>query len=60
MRDNGSALLCYVMITSAQKLTHVIKSNTTGFLRIRRHNRKIPKRILKRQLKRKGLIKKIS
>ena len=60
MRDNGSALLCYAMITSAQKLTQVIKSNTTGFLRIRRHNRKISKRILKRQLERKGLIIKIS
>ena len=28
-----------------------MKSNTTGFLRIQRHNKKILKRILKRQLK---------
>ena len=38
------------MIISIQKPTQVIKSNTAGFLRIQRHNRKIPKRILKRLL----------
>ena len=42
---NGSALLHYV-IMFVQKLTHVLKSNTTGFLRIQRHNMKILKRIL--------------
>ena len=51
MTANGSALLRYVMIDSVQKLTQVIKSNTAGFLRIQRHNRKILKRILKRPLK---------
>ena len=29
-----TALLRYTMITSVQKLTQVIKSNTAGFLRI--------------------------
>ena len=33
MTANSSALLRYV-ITSVQKLTQVIKSNTAGFLRI--------------------------
>ena len=51
MRANGSALLRYTMIISVQKLTQAIKSNTAGFLRIQRHNRKILKRILKRPLK---------
>ena len=51
MTANGSALLRYAMIISVQKLTQVIKSNTAGFLRIQRHNRKILKRILKRPLK---------
>ena len=51
MTDNGSALFRYAMIISVQRLTQVIKSNTTGFLRIQRHNRKIPQRTLKRQLK---------
>ena len=50
MTANSSAVLRYV-ITSVQKLTQVIKSNTAGFLRIQRHNRKILKRILKRPLK---------
>ena len=50
MTANGPALLRYAMITSVQKLTQVIKSNTAGFLRIQRH-RKILKRILKRPLK---------
>ena len=36
MTDNGSALLCYAMIISLQKLAQVIKSNTAGFLRIQR------------------------
>ena len=31
---NGSALLCYAMISSVQKLTQVIKSNTAVFLKI--------------------------
>ena len=51
MTANGSAVLRYAIINSAQKLTQVIKSNTVGFLRIQRHNRKILKRILKRPLK---------
>ena len=51
MIANGSVLHCYAMIISVQKLTQVIKSNTAGFLRIQRHNRKILKRILKRPLK---------
>ena len=51
MAVNGSALLRYAIIISVQKLTQVIKSNTAGFLRIQRHNRKILKRILKRPLK---------
>ena len=51
MTANGSALLRYAMITSVQKLTQVIKSNTAGFLRIQRHSRKILKRMLKRPLK---------
>ena len=51
MTANGSAVLSYAMIVSVQKLTQVIKSNTAGFLRIQRHNRKILKRILKRPLK---------
>ena len=55
MTANGSALLRYALIISVQKLTQVIKSNTAGFLRIHRHNRKILKRILKL-----GLIKKDS
>ena len=57
MTANGSALLRYAMIISVQKLTQVIKSNTAGFLRIQRHNRKILKRILKRPLNKLGLIK---
>ena len=32
----GSALLCYAVIISVQKLTRVTKSNTEGFLRIQR------------------------
>ena len=51
MTANGSANLRYAMIISVQKLAQVIKSNTAGFLRIQRHNRKILKRILKRPLK---------
>ena len=47
MTANGSALLGYAMIISVQKLTQVIKSNTAGFVRIQRHNRKILKRPLK-------------
>ena len=51
MTANISDLLRYAMMISVQKLTQVIKSNTAGFLRIQRHNRKILKRILKRPLK---------
>ena len=36
MTANGSALLRYAMISSVQKLTQVIKSNTAVFLRIQR------------------------
>ena len=48
MTANGSALLRYATIIFAQKLTQVIKSNTAGLLRIQRYNRKILKRILKK------------
>ena len=51
MTANGFALFRYAMIISVQKLTQVMKSNTAGFLRIKRQNRKILKRILKRPLK---------
>ena len=51
MTANGSALLRYAMIIFAQKQTQVIKSNTVGFQRIQRHNRKILKKTLKRPLK---------
>ena len=57
MTANGSAPLRYALLISVQKLTQVIKSNTAGFLRIQRHNRKILKRILKRPLNKLGLIK---
>ena len=55
MIANGSALLRYAMIISVQKLTLVLKSSTAEFLRIRRHNRKILKRILKRPLTQTGI-----
>ena len=51
MTANGSVFLHHAIIISVQKLTQVIKSNTAGFLRIQRHNRKMLKRILKRPLK---------
>ena len=51
MADNDYALFCYAMLISVQKLIQVIKLNTAGFLRIQRHNSKILKRIIKRQLK---------
>ena len=51
MTADGCALLRYTMIISVQKLTQVIKSNTAGFQRIKRHKRQILKRILKRPLK---------
>ena len=54
----GSALLRYAMIISVQKLTQVIKSNTSGFLRLQRHYRKMLKRILIRPLKQTGIDKK--
>ena len=45
-------LLFFVMLWSfLYKNSQVIKSNTTDFLRIQRHNRKVLKRMLKRQLK---------
>ena len=46
MTANASALFHCAMIISVQKLARVIKSNTVGFLRIHRDNRKILKRIL--------------
>ena len=55
MIANGSALFCYAMIISVRKITQVIKSNTVGFLRIQRHNRKVLNRILKRPLKKTGI-----
>ena len=58
MTANGCVLFCYTMIISVQKLAQVIKSITSEFQRIKRHNRKILKRILKRPLKKNGLIKK--
>ena len=58
MTGNDSALLRYAMIISVQKLMQVIESNTAGFLRIQRRNRKILKRILKRPLKQTGIDKK--
>ena len=51
MAANGFALFRSAMIISVQKLSQVIKSNTPGFLRIQRHNRKILKRILKKTTK---------
>ena len=56
MAANGSALLCYAMISSVQKLTEVIKSNS----RILKNTetgkyRKILNRILKRPLKQNGV-----
>ena len=56
MAADGSALVRYAIIISVQKLTQVIKSNTTEFLRIQRQNRKILKRMLKRPLKKDFLI----
>ena len=41
---NGSARLRYAMIISLKWQTHVITSNTGGFLRIQRHDRKKLKR----------------
>ena len=51
MKANGAALLYYAMIISVQKLTHVIRLNTAGFLKIQRHKREILKKIRKRKLK---------
>ena len=51
MTANSFALLRCAMIISVRKLTQVIKTNTAGFLRIQRHDRKMLKRILKRPLK---------
>ena len=47
MAANGFALLRYATIISVQKLAQMIKSNTAGFLKIQRHNRKRLKRPLK-------------
>ena len=55
MTANGSAPLRYAMIISVRKITQVIKSNTAGFLRIQRPNRKVQKRILKRPLNKTGI-----
>ena len=48
---NDCTLFRYTMIISVQKLTQVIKSVTSGFQIIKRHNRKILKGILKTTLK---------
>ena len=56
MAADGSVLVRYAIIISVQKLTQVIKSNTTEFPRIQRQNRKILKRMLKRPLKKDFLI----
>ena len=58
MAANGSVFLHYAMIITAQKLTQVIKSNTTDFLRMQRRNRKILKRTLKGKKNKLGFIKK--
>ena len=62
MTANGSALFRCTIIISVQKLTQMIKSNTAGFLRIHRHNRKIINKLglikKKRILNKLGLIKK--
>ena len=58
MAANGSVLLRYAMIITAQKLTQVIKSNTTDFLRMQRRNRKILKRTLKGKKNKLGFIEK--
>ena len=58
MAANGSVLLRYAMIITAQKLTQVIKSNTTDFLRMHRRTRKILKRTLKGKKNKLGFIKK--
>ena len=55
MTANGCALLRYTMTISVQKLTQVIKSNTAGFQRIKRHKRKLLKRKLKRPLEQTGI-----
>ena len=55
MTANGSALPRYAVIMSVQILTQVIKSNTAGFLRIQRQNRKI---LTKDHCNKLGLIKK--
>ena len=47
MTANGSTLLCYAMIISVQKLAQVIKSNTTGFLRIQRQPENIKENTIK-------------
>ena len=51
MTADDCTLFRHTMIISVQKLTEVIKSITSGFQRIKRHNMKILKRILKRPLK---------
>ena len=51
MAANGCTIFRYVMMTYAQKLTQVIKTNTSDFLRIQGYNSKILQTILKRQPK---------
>ena len=55
MTADECTLFRHTMIISVQKLTQVIKSITSGFQRIKRHNKKILKRILKRPLKKTGI-----
>ena len=55
MTANGCVLFRYSMIISVQKLAQVTKSITSGFQRIKRHNMKILKRILKIPLKKNGI-----
>ena len=43
---NEMASFFYAIIIYVQILTQMIKSNTTGFLRIQRHNSKMLKRII--------------
>ena len=43
MTANSSALLRYAMIISVQKLIQVIQSDTAGFLRIQKKQKKITK-----------------
>ena len=57
MTANGSALLRYAMISSVQKLTRVIKSNTAVFLRIQRQQENTEENAKKTHWNKLGFIK---